>query len=60
MEEQNELITIAEAAKCLGVNPQSLRNQIKADPAKLGFPAGMVGCHAIIPRKPFYRFLRGE
>lgn len=56
----NETISVTEAAKYLGVNPQNLRAQARDDKEALGFPVSVIGCHVIIPKKPFFDFLRGN
>ena len=48
------VLTPAEIAPVLGVNPHSIR---LADPADLGFPVTKVGNRTLIPRKPFLAFM---
>ena len=51
------VLTPADIAPVLGVNPQSIR---VADPYELGFPVTKVGSRTLIPRKPFLAFVEGE
>ena len=51
------VLTPAEIAPVLGVNPQSIR---EADLYELGFPACRIGTRTIIPRLPFLAFITGE
>ena len=51
------MLTPAEIAPVLGVNPHSIR---VADPAALGFPVTRIGNRTLIPRKPFLAFVEGE
>ena len=53
------MITPAEAAPVLGVDPNSLRLQAKEDPSLLGFNVTRVGGRTLIPRIPFIRFVEG-
>ena len=55
-----EMITVEEAARELGVNPQSIRNQAAKDVRAFGFPVVRIGSRTIIPKEPFYRYLKGE
>lgn len=57
---EKETISVVEAAQYLGVNPQSLRAQARDDKEALGFPVTIIGCHVVIPRKPFFDHLRGN
>lgn len=50
------VLTPAEIAPVLGVNPQSIR---AADPVDLGFPVTKIGTRTLIPRKPFLQFVEG-
>ena len=50
------VLTPAEIAPVLGVNPQSIR---AADPCELGFPVTKIGTRTLIPRKPFLAFMEG-
>ena len=50
------VLTPAEIAPVLGVNPQSIR---AADPVDLGFPVTKIGTLTLIPRKPFLQFVEG-
>lgn len=60
MSKGTEVMTVKEAAEILGVNPQSLRCQARKDKESLGFPVTIVGCHVIIPKIPFFKYVRGE
>lgn len=51
------VLTPAEVAPVLGVNPQSIR---AADPVDLGFPVTKIGTRTLIPRKPFLAFVEGS
>lgn len=51
------VLTPAEIAPVLGVNPQSIR---VADPVDLGFPVTKIGTRTLIPRKPFLAFVEGS
>ena len=53
------MITPAEAAPVLGVDPNSLRMQVKEDPSMLGFNVTRVGGRTLIPRLPFIRWVEG-
>jgi hypothetical protein len=55
-----ELIIVEEAAKELGVNPQSIRSQAAEDVRQLGFPASRIGTRTIIPRKAFFEWAKEE
>lgn len=46
-----------EVSKVLGLSPQGIRNQARADPLKLGFPVIISGNKVRIPRAPFIRFI---
>ena len=51
------VLTPADVAPVLGVNPQSIR---VADPVDLGFPVTKIGTRTLIPRKPFLAFVEGR
>lgn len=51
------VLTPADVAPVLGVNPQSIR---AADPVDLGFPVTKIGTRTLIPRKPFLAFVEGS
>ncbi len=51
------LIPLEDAARLLGVHPQSIREQAHRDPKKLGFPVSVVGTRVLIPKEPFYKFI---
>lgn len=50
------VLTPAEIAPVLGVNPQSIR---VADPVDLGFPVIKLGTRTLIPRVPFLAVMEG-
>jgi hypothetical protein len=52
-----DVLTPADIAPVLGVNPQSIR---AADPVDLGFPVIKLGTRTLIPRKPFLAFMEGS
>jgi len=54
-----QMLTAADVAPILGVNPQSIRSQAQADVRQLGFPACCIGHKVLIPRDGFIRWLRG-
>lgn len=54
---EKAVLTPAEIAPVLGVNPQSIR---AADPVDLGFPVTKIGTRTLIPRKPFLAFVEGR
>ncbi len=51
------VLTPADVAPVLGVNPQSIR---AADPVDLGFPVCRIGTRTLIPRLPFLAFVEGS
>jgi hypothetical protein len=51
------VLTPAEVAPVLGVNPQSIR---AADPVDLGFPVIKLGTRTLIPRVPFLAVMEGS
>lgn len=51
------LISLEDAGRLLGVNPQSIREQAHNDPKKLGFPVSVIGTRVLIPKEPFFKFL---
>lgn len=51
------VLTPAEIAPVLGVNPQSIR---VADPVDLGFPVIKLGTRTLIPRVPFLAVMEGS
>lgn len=50
------VLTPADVAPVLGVNPQSIR---VADPVDLGFPVIKLGTRTLIPRLPFLAVMEG-
>lgn len=55
-----EMLTPAEIAPILGVQPYSINLQAKQAPQMLGFPVICMGTRVKIPKRPFIRFVRGE
>lgn len=53
------MITPADAAPVLGVDPQSIRLQAEEDPRMLGFNVSRIGHKTLIPRLAFIRFVEG-
>ena len=51
------MLTPADVAPVLGVDPQKIRVQAKQNPALLGFNVVVVGSRTIIPRKSFLSFI---
>ncbi|MBQ5796025.1 MAG: helix-turn-helix domain-containing protein [Kiritimatiellae bacterium] len=49
-------LTPADVAEVLKCDAQSLRDQARNDPGKLGFPVCVIGNKTIIPRTSFLRF----
>lgn len=54
-----QVLTPADIAPVLGVNPQSLRMQAQKDVRQLGFPAAVIGTRVIIPRDGFLAWMKG-
>lgn len=57
------LLTAAEVAEVLGVDPQGIRIMAHEQPERLGFPVTVVGREGRgvrIPRIPFLRFMGYE
>lgn len=54
------LLTAADIAPVLGVDPQSIRLQVAADASALGFPCIRVGGRTMFPRVSFIRTITGE
>jgi len=50
-------VLAADIAPILGCTAQSIRVQARNDPAKLGFPAVVIGTRILIPRQKFMEFL---
>ncbi len=59
MNETGDFVRVADAAKILGADPQSIREQARRDKAKLGFPVIVIGCRTKIPRLPFIAYIMG-
>lgn len=55
--DSNIFISVEDASKIIGCNPQSIRYQAHDDPGKLGFKVTVLGKRIMIPRKPFYDYL---
>ena len=55
-----EMLTPAEVASIIGVDPQSIRLQAQRDPKKLGFPVVVIGTRTMIPKIAFYDFFKIE
>lgn len=53
------MITPADAAPVLGVDPQSIRLQAEEDPRMLGFRVSRIGGRTLIPRLPFISWVEG-
>lgn len=53
-------VNAADVAPVLGVDPQDLREQAKADSSKLGFPVCIIGRRVLIPRLGFLRWVVGK
>lgn len=58
--EKVEMLTPAEVAPLIGVDPQSIRLQAQSDPKKLGFPVVVIGSRTMIPKKLFFEFFKLE
>jgi hypothetical protein len=54
---KKDVLTPADIAPVLGVNPQSIR---AADPVDLGFPVIKLGTRTLIPRVPFLTVMEGS
>ena len=54
-----EVLTCAEVAPVLMVNPQSIRLQAAECPERLGFPVICIGSRTLIPKEGFLYFMRG-
>ena len=50
----------ADVAAVIGCDPQSIRNQAREDPSRLGFPVTVIGTRTMIPRKLFLAYIEGE
>ena len=53
-------LKVEEVAAILDMNPQTIRTQIKQNPAKCGYPVAIHGGTIKIPRKAFLRFMGEE
>ena len=54
------MLTPADVAPVLGVNPYSINIQARDDPSRLGFPVARIGCRVKIPREAFIRWMEGR
>ena len=54
-----DVLTCAEVAPVLMVNPQSIRLQAAECPERLGFPVICIGSRVLIPREGFINFMKG-
>ena len=54
-----DLLTPAEIAPVLHLDPSTIRYWAHEAPEKLGFPVIVAGTRTKIPRLPFIRFLEG-
>jgi len=54
------MLTPADVAPVLGVNPYSINIQARDDPASLGFPVARIGCRVKIPREGFLAWMEGR
>ena len=55
-ESGKEMLSPADVAPVLGCNPYAINVMAKEDPARLGFPVGVVGKRVKIPRRAFLRW----
>lgn len=53
-----EFLFADEVAQVIDSNPQTIRDQARADPRKLGFPVIVQGQHVKIPRRGFLHFMQ--
>lgn len=51
-------LTPEEAARIIGCNPASLRQQARQDPAALGFPVCVIGTTTRIPKDGFLFWMK--
>lgn len=56
---KKQFLTPVDIAEVLGIDPQSLRDQVTKDASKLGFPVIRVGTRTKIPREAFLKFIGG-
>lgn len=54
-----EFLYAKEIQEVLGIKPNTLREQARNDPSKLGFPVIVCGTRVRIPRKAFIKFIEG-
>jgi len=57
---EKSILTPADVAPILGVNPQSIRMQAQRNPSKLGFSVSVIGTRILIPREAFINWLTGK
>lgn len=55
-----EILTPAQVAPIIGMDPNTLRAQAHEDPKALGFGVIVTGCRVKIPKRAFIRFMLGE
>jgi len=55
-----QFLTPADVAEALGIDSQSLRNQVTKDASKVGFPVIRVGTRTKIPRDAFLKYIGGQ
>lgn len=55
-----DFLVPADVAEVIGCQAYSINLQAKADPAKLGFPAALIGTRVRIPRKGFLKWMGEE
>lgn len=59
-ESEKDMLTPADVAPVLGVNPYSINIQARDDPSRLGFPVARIGCRVKIPREGFLAWMEGR
>jgi len=60
MASNKQFLTPADVAEALGIDSQSLRNQVTKDASKVGFPVIRVGTRTKIPRDAFLKYIGGQ
>ena len=53
-----DILTAADIAPILGIDPQEIRGQARTDRDKLGFPVIVTGTRVRIPRLGFIHFMK--
>lgn len=56
----NPIITAAQAAPFVSMDPNTIRRQARRDPTRLGFQVIVAGNRVKIPRLPFIQFIKGK